>query len=231
MAAMQETGSTDVWERRWGWGGIAFVGLLIAWIITILALDPAAFDSTDEEIRSFFAPEGGDSNGVLIAGLFLGLAILALLGFLGTLRTVLRRAEGGTGRLSAVAFAGGILMAGILLLLNSITVGISLAVAFEDIEVDPAAYRLVDSIFFGLLMHLGVASAVLIAATSVVSMRTGLFPSWLTWGGIVVAVLAFFSVILFGLPLFLVILWVLAVSLMLLRAPTAPRPAPPTGMT
>ena len=225
MAAMQEMGSTDVWERRWRWGGVAFVALMVAWVITIIAIDPAAFDSTDEEIRAFFDPESGDSGAVVVGGVILGLAIVAFLGFLGALRSILRRAEGGTGRLSAVAFGGGILVAGVLLLLNSITMGIALAVAFEDIAVDPAAYRLVDSVFFGLLMNLGIAASVLIAATSIVAMRTGLFPSWLTWGGIVVAVLAFFSFVLFGLPLLFVLVWVLVASLMLPTAPPAARPA------
>jgi hypothetical protein len=58
---------------------------------------------------------------------------------------------------------------------------------------------------------------VLVAATSIVAMRTGLFPAWLAWAGDIVSVLALFAGALFGLPLFLVVLWVLAVSFMLLR--------------
>jgi hypothetical protein len=222
----------SVWERRWAWGGVAFVVLVVAWMITILVLDPVGFAATDEEVRTFFAPEDGDSGGLLVAGVFMALALVAFMAFLGVLRSALRVAEGGTGRIAAVAFAGGVLVAGTLLLINSIIVGISFGVAATDMEVDPDAYRLVNSIVFGLLIHLGVASAVLVAATSIVAKRTGLFPAWLAWAGDIVSVLALFAGALFGLPLFLVVLWVLAVSLMLLRtaqpaAAATPAAAPP----
>jgi hypothetical protein len=222
VAAIDETRTADPWERRWGWGGVASVALIVLWLIIVLSIDAAAFDSTDEEIRSFFDPDDGDSGWVLVASIFLGLAAITLLGFAGSLRTILRRAEGAPGRLAAVAFAGGALAAGLLLLVNAITLGVAAAVSFEDIEVDPAAYRLVDAIVFGLLLQIGVAAAVLIGATSIVALRTGVFPRWLGWAGVIVAVLAFFTAFLFGIPLLLVLLWVLVVSYYILARAPAP---------
>lgn len=227
MAAMQDVRGTDMWERRWAWGGVAFVLLVLAWIVTIIALEPAAFDSTDEEITAFFSD--GDSDGVLLAGFFLAAAIVAFMMFLGALRSALRVAEGGTGRASAVAFGGGVLVAGLLLLANAITFGLAFTVAAEGFDVDPAAYRLLDSVFFGVLMHVGVASAVLIAPTAIVARKTGLFPPWLRWLGVITSVLAFFSAALFGLPLLLVLVWVAATSWTLARAPRVVAPAAPAA--
>jgi hypothetical protein len=223
MAAMQEMRSTDAWARRWAWGGVAFVVLVVAWIVMVLALEPAAFDSTDEEITSFFAD--GDSDGVLLAALFMAAAVVAFMMFLGALRSALRVAEGGTGRMSAVSFGGGVLLAGILLLMNAITFGIAFAVAAEGIDVDPAAYRLVDSVFFGLTLHLGVAAAIMIAPASIIARISGVFPAWLRWLGVITSVLAFFSALLFGLPLVLVLIWIAAASWTLARGPS--REAPP----
>jgi hypothetical protein len=213
----------SVWERRAGWGGIAFVVFSVVWAIVIESADLAGFDATDEEIVESYAPDGGDTWALWLGSLFLALAGVALLWFLGSLRTLLRRAEP-SGRLAAVAFAGGVVLVGLMFVKNSIQLGIALAVDWEDVVVEPGAFRLLDALFFGLLMHEGVAGAVLVAASSVVALRTGVLPRWLGWAGVAVAVLAFFSVVIWGLGLFALLAWVLAVSVLILRAtPAEPR--------
>jgi NAD(P)-dependent dehydrogenase (short-subunit alcohol dehydrogenase family) len=217
LAVGQTDAAVDArWERRWGWGGVAFVALVLAWAIVIIASSRPGADASAEDIRSFFGP-GGDSGWLFLSTALLGLAGLVFLPFLGSLRAILRRAEGGTGRLSAVVFGAGIVFAALNFVKNSIDLGVVMAVEWQDLEVDPAAWQLLDALFTGLLMHEGVALGVLVGATSVIALRTGVFPRWLAWSGVVVAILSVLSVLLFGLPLVLDLLWVLALSGLILR--------------
>lgn len=66
------------------------------------------FDESGQEVIEFYV----DDEGAQFAGSLLeAFAALFLLFFAGALRSALRRGEGGTGGLSAVAFAGGIVQA------------------------------------------------------------------------------------------------------------------------
>lgn len=217
MSTVQTDPSVDaLWERRWGWGGIAFVALVVAWFVVIVAVSRPGADASVEDVRSFFGP-GGDSAWLFLSSSLLGLAGLVFLLFLGSLRTVLRRAEGGTGRLSAVAFAAGVVFTGLLFAKNSIDLGAAIAVEWQDLEIDPGVYQLLDGLWAGLLMHEGVALGVLIGATSVVALRTGVFPRWLGLTGVGLAILSVFSLLLFGAPLILDLLWLLAVGSLIQR--------------
>jgi hypothetical protein len=202
------------WERRWGWGGIAFVLLVLGWAIVLIASSRPGADASAEDIQSFFGPDG-DSGWLFLSSLFLGLAGLVFLPFLGSLRSILRRAEGGTGRLSAVAFAAGVAFTALLFVKNSIDLGVASAVQWQDLEVDPRAWQLLDGLFGGLLAHEGVALGVLIGATSVISLRTSVFPRWLAWSGVVVAVLSVFTALLFGVPIILDLVWLVALSVLI----------------
>jgi hypothetical protein len=216
------------WERRWGWGGIAFVALVVGWAIVIIAVSRPGADASADEIRSFFADDG-DSGWLFFSSILLGLAGLVFLPFLGSLRSVLRRAERGTGRLSAVAFGAGLVFTALLFVKNSIDLGIAIAVEWQDLELDPGAYQLLDGVFAGLLMHEGVALGVLIGATSLIALRTGVFPRWLAWSGVVVAILSVLSLLLFGFPLILDLVWLLAVSALIVRAAGPARVASAPG--
>jgi hypothetical protein len=212
--------SDAAWERRAGWGGIAFVVFSVAWSLVVASADLAGFDASDEAIADSYDPETGDAGSLWLASLFLALAGVGLLWFLGSLRTLLRRAEP-SGRLAAVAFGAGLVLAGLMFVKNSIQLGLAAAVEWEDVIVEPDALRLLDATYFGLIMHEGVAGAILAAAASGVALRTGVLPRWLAWGGVAVAVLAFFSVLLWGLGLIALLAWVAAVSVFVLRGPRA----------
>jgi hypothetical protein len=205
-----------IWERRAGWGGIAFVVFSVAWAIVVASADLAGFESSDEEIRASYAPDGGETGALWLGSLLLALAGVGMLWFLGSLRALLRRAEP-SGRLAAVAFAGGVLLVGLMFVKNSLQLGIAAAVDWEDVVVEPGAFRLLDAMFLGLIMHEGVTGAVLAAATSIVVLRTGVLPRWLGWAGVGAAVLAFFSVLIYGLGLFALLAWVAVVSILVLR--------------
>ena len=166
-----------------------------------------------EEIRAFYedAPTRIQLGAYVIA-----LSAFFLMWFVGSLRSALRSAEGGTGRLSAVTFGGGI-AAGTVLIVGSAAmiaagqragaesgIGLETATALNDLQ--------------GVLMGIGlpIALAVTVGASAVVSFRTGVFPTWLSWVGAILAV-GLLSPLgyIFGA---IAILWVAVVSIILFMA-------------
>ena len=98
------------WERWAAAGGILFVVLSVVWAV-LYASAPGSGDS-DEEIVEWYA-DGGNRAKIWAAAIALMFAGLAFLWFLGSIRTALRTAEGAHGRLSALAFGGGIVLTAI----------------------------------------------------------------------------------------------------------------------
>jgi hypothetical protein len=217
VATVDRSAVDAVWERRAGWGGIAFAVFSVAWAIVVQSADLPGLDASDAEIQESFDPEDGDAGALWIASLFLALAAVGLLWFLGSLRTLLRRAEP-SGRLAAVSFGAGLVLAGLMFVKNSIQLGLAVAVEWEDVVVEPGAFRLLDALYVGLIAHEGVAGAVLVAAASAIALRTGALPRWLGWAGAVVAVLSFVSILIVGIGLIALLAWVAAVGVLILRS-------------
>jgi hypothetical protein len=207
------------WERLGAATGIVFV------LLTLLALIIGAGPGADEDIVPYFV----DNRQRELAQTFLaGLASIFFLWFLGSVWSYLRAAEGGSGRLSAVAFAGGIVT--MVILLFSLTVNTALADGMAQ-NADPgtsrAFYALViqasDLTFFPLVAFTG--------ASALVILRTKALPAWLGWLGIVVAVLslsrgtAFFVEVgpfssagmLENVGIMAFMLWLLLMSILLVR--------------
>jgi hypothetical protein len=207
--------------RQGGLAGIAFVALTVLWGIIILVGDRPGYDSSSAAISEYWGDSGKRGLSVL-AAIALALAGLALLWFLGSLRVILRRAEGEPARLATIAFAGGVVMAALLFVKNSIDGGLALALEFgeqgvNDFTLDPEVFKTFDAFLIGLLIHEAFAAAVLIGAASLLTLRTRIFPRWLGWAGVVVALLQLASWAVYGVPLILALAWILAVSLLMLR--------------
>lgn len=190
--------SNHLWQRLGAACGIVYVVLLIG---------------------------GGSIGGPDIQIVFLMeiLAFLFFLFFLGNLWSALRRAEGGSGWLSATAFGGGLM---------SVTIKVASAA-----PVLAARYRAGDGLDPGLsriLQDINDASfylsffplAVLLAAFAIVAIRSGALPKWLGW---IAAALGLAFIVggmsgsadlqfeWAGLPMILFTFWVIAVSVVLIR--------------
>ena len=202
------------WERLAAGSGFIFVALFIAALFDPV-VDPAGDEAAvvaaqllDNPGQAWLAVYGG------------GLAALALVWFVGTLRSTLRRAEGGTGRLSAVAFGGGV-MAGAALLTSSAF--LAAAVSLADYGDDPAGARLAASFSEHLFFAANYGMALLVGATFVVALRHGVIPRWLAWVGAVGGVLllvAIWPFFIFGGLIFL--FWVAALSVVLITRIATP---------
>lgn len=196
--------------------GLVFVVLLVAGALVINNYD---YLPPSEEIRAFYEDA---ATRVQVGAYVIMVSAFFLMWFAGSLRSSLRPAEGGAGRLSAVAFGGG-MVAGALLLLAyaAMFTAASRAGAESGIAAETAtALHDLQAVVTG--QALPIALAVTVGASAVVSLRNRVFSSWLSWVSAILAV---------GLlsPLgwvFLVValLWVAAVSVILYTTRTQMSP-------
>ncbi|HEX6198130.1 MAG TPA: hypothetical protein VFZ37_19625 [Jiangellaceae bacterium] len=161
------------WERLGAASGFAVVALGAAGA----AFERGAPDAsaTGEEFVAFFADNRG---ALLMQSLLFVLSAGAFLWFLGSLRDFLAKAEGGTGRLSMVAFGAGAVGIAISVLIQAPQ--IALAVASRT-EVEPGLAGVIAGLGYALTLIAYVPLAVMFAAVAVIAFRTRVFPVWLGW--------------------------------------------------
>ncbi len=87
---------------------------------------------------------------------------------------------------------------------------------FENFQEDAQLGFLSLGLSGWLYRFANVCASVLVAATSVVALRTSVLPRWLAWAGFVVALIALLHPLVPEATLLLRVLWVLAVSVFML---------------
>lgn len=194
-------------ERIAPLSGVAFFVLVVAAGLLVnnyTDLAPA------EELQAFFTD---GATRIRVAGYLGVLSAVFLIWFAGSVRHSLRPAEGDTGRLSAVAFGGGAVGAGLVAVAFSILAAeAGRSGRYGGIGPDAATltYDLYGSIL-GVALPLTLAA--LIGAAAVVAFRTRTWPTWLAWTSAIVAVgsISPVSYIFIGID----VLWILIVSIWL----------------
>jgi hypothetical protein len=200
--------SAQRWERYAPWTGVLTVVLWVVGFVILMSTGMPAQSASPEQVLGYHQ---SNSAALLAGGLVFGLGALSLIWFLGSLGTSLRSAEGGVGRVSSIAFGGGVAMAVCALLLPAGNVVIALNASTISANAADALRYLPGAFFFGVAMF----GAVLVGATGLVALRTAVLPRWMAWVSIVLAVvlaIPFVSWlgILFGVPV-----WTVLVSLLL----------------
>ena len=135
--------------------------------------DRPELDAPRRVIHAYF----GDRDTVILGGFLLMLSAVFFLWFVGVLRAVLRRAEGDVGRLSAIAYGGGVAAATLTMALPASNVAGALFAKQLSPEGAQTFYLFGDVFLYPAAM----AAAVLVAATALVALRTGALPRWLGW--------------------------------------------------
>jgi len=207
------------WARYAPLAGILFVALLVASII-ISGSTPETNDSTVKVVAEWKKNDSEQITGAILSAL----AIVPFLWFLGSLRSALRTAEGGTGRLSATAFAGGVVLAGFALVDSSIQFAVADSVGDVPPLVTQSLSVLYSDFFFGFPVGVGVFAL----ATGLVILRSRAFPAWLGWTIFILGIISFAGPIGFFAS-FLVFAWIVVMSIVLFqRGDVAAPPAPTT---
>ena len=163
----------DRWEQAGAGTGALAVILLIIGSFVVPKMPQITASAT--VVQQYFLSH---RSGIRISVYLLGAAVAFFIWFLGTVRTHLRQAEGGDGRLSAVAFGAGLVFvaaAGAELLVQA---ALAFSATTADVRTVQALYDMVAAsaslLAFPLIPFAG--------AIAVVAFRHGGLPSWLGAG-------------------------------------------------
>ncbi len=212
---------TSKWERWSPLAGVlAVAGMLIGFAIT--SGNPST-DDADEKITSYYTSHSHQVRGIISFFVFI-VGILFLLLFLSALRSRLVAAEGGGGRLAALAYGSGVASAAVWL--GSIAFFTAPAVGTNDtgkLHLDPNTFRLTQDAAYELWVSAVIVGAIVVWATSALALRTRVLPRWFGWLGILVGVIQLFAIVF--IPVFVYWGWILVAAVLLALRPAGPRPA------
>ena len=194
------------------------VGAVVLWVVGTFLLEKD--DRPDGKNTSeFVAWVEQNDTAILTGSIVFAFGVLLFLWMLGSLRSTLAHAEGGTARLASIAFGSGVATSVCLMALY-LPHG---QAAFDhsnisDTSID-ALIHMGDSFFGGVELF----SIPLLLATGLASLRHGPLPRWFAWMSIALAVILAIPPIgwlgvFIGLPL-----WVLLVSVLLFRGGNSER--------
>jgi hypothetical protein len=152
------------------------------YVVIVLGIAGAAFERGSppltapvEEVVAFWSTYQRE---LLAQSMLFVLSAGAYVWFFGSLRSVLLRAEGGTGTLSTIAFGAGIVSAGLQMILQCFQV--ALAVAAPD-ALERGVIALFGSLGWALSVIAYVPMGVMLGAVAAVSFAHRAFPRWLAW--------------------------------------------------
>jgi hypothetical protein len=192
------------WERLAALAGLAFVVLYIA----AFTLGIEVGDSNREILR-YYASSSHRAKEI-VAFFLIGFAALSLVVFATALRSLIARAEQETSMLAALAWAGGIACAVLVLAGNAVSRATAYTALDDKFRLDPNTRRLFEDTGFLLFASGSLAAILLVAAVSLAALRYGVLPRWLGWAGFPAAALLTLGIVFLGFLVFA--LWVLAVS-------------------
>jgi hypothetical protein len=220
-AGTRESTSDPRWERYAAATGLAAAACMLASYLMLLAADAP---SGSAALATFYADSG---NRTLLTGSWLAVCFGAAfsLWFLGTLRAVLRRAEGEQGRVAGIGYGAGVASVILFVIGSALMAAIAGAITWDDTfaydaTLDAHLVSVLSAVSYGVLAPAGIFAAVLVGATAVITLRTGIFARWFGLAGVAVAVLLLLTPMLDLLPVLLIPVWTIAASLLTIRAVT-----------
>jgi hypothetical protein len=211
MATMAET-RRDTWaiDRYAPLSGVLAV---IGWIVGLALIDVVESKDTGAELLATYKDKEGR---ILLAGIIWLIGTALFVWFLGSLRSRLLAAEGGDGRLTAIAYGGGVATAVCLALMP----GAHMAGALSNDEIDESAALALGAVGDVFFLGAEYLLPVLLVASAMVALRYGGLPRWLAWIQVLVALVLLSGVIGWAALIFAFPVWVLVTSYLLWRPGT-----------
>jgi hypothetical protein len=165
--------SNDKHARQGAVGGIVFAILTLVGFAIVIPKPPDV-DSSAATFAAYYV----DHQNAIRAGLTIaGVGIFFFIWFLGSLRSALAAAEGGSGRLSSVVYGAGLIAAAALI----VGLGAAETAAFRPNDVDPGVTRALNDLFVVVGAPAASALTAFFAATAMVGFRFGALPGWASW--------------------------------------------------
>lgn len=169
------------WDRFSPLTGVLAAALWLVGTLILFSDEPDGAASP-EELAAYFA----DDAGRIITGAFIFmLGVAAFLWFVGTLRAELARAEGGVGRIAGIVQAGGVATASMMFAMAAPDAAGALQAQNQDRDPSPEAADALSALGNGFFLGAETAAIVLVAATALAVLRTGIFPRWVAWASLV----------------------------------------------
>jgi hypothetical protein len=212
------------WAR---WEPLTGVVAVVLWLVGVFVLENASpgRDASAFEILAYF---DDDSTSIFTGAFLFALGTAFFVWFLGSLRAAFLGTEGQPGRLTAIAFAGGVGKA----VFDMGVVGGFAAGAIAADESDDFSPQAAQALFYmddAFFVGAEFMALVFMAAAGTVILTRRRLPVWLGWLAYLIAVglLVFpisWAFLIFGVPL-----WVLlaSVTLFMQAGPPAAPPPPP----
>ena len=156
------------WARYAPLSGLLAVAILV---VSVIITGFNSVDSNDSVVKVVDFWKDNDTK--QSTGAILGaISMVPLLWFLGSLRSAFRAAEGEPGRLSAIAFAGGIVLVGF----GLVDSGLQFAVAESVGDIPPVATQTLSALYNNFFFGFPVGIGTLLLASSLVILRTRVLP-------------------------------------------------------
>ena len=155
------------------------------------------------EIGRTFFPKADPVAQVLSAFGIFAIGVLFMIAFFAALRERLVAAEGGFGRLGALAFGAGVASA--VFWIVAVVLFVAPALAANDttlFHLDPNTYRLEQDAGYAFWVAAVMTGALVVWPTSAIAFRAPILPRWFAWVGVFVGIINLFA--LFFFPAFLV---------------------------
>jgi hypothetical protein len=159
--------------------GVAF--LILAVVAFVIPGDTPSSDDSTAKVVAYWKDNDTEQ---MISATLVALAALALIWFGGSLRRVIVRAEGGDGRLAALAFAGTVVAGVGLLAFASFAFVAADTVGDVPGQVTQTLGILSDEFFF----PLAAGFVLMLLASGLAIVRTAVLPAWLGWLAILLAI-------------------------------------------
>jgi hypothetical protein len=169
------------WERYGAASGVIFVIALVAAIF--MAPVPPHIDASTAKITSYYA----DHHAIVVTASWVGVvAAIAFVWFLGHLRHVLNRAEGGAEALSPIVFASGAVVAAVGTL-SGLPMAILGFMGKNPADLTAANVRMLFDAGALAQGMVAMMSAIFLASMSLAMVRKEIVAPWLGWVGMVSA--------------------------------------------
>lgn len=213
------------WARGERFAPLTGIVAVVLWVVGTIIAESTEISQKDtgEEVLAVFRD---DTNTILTGGIIFLFGVVFFIWFLGSLRARLLLAEGGLGRLTAIAYGSGLLAA--LCLLFQVAPFVQGALDEDDLEAGPAqTLQVISEAFFG---GAEITLIPMFVAVGLLTLRTRVLPVWLGWVSLVIALVLVIIPIGWAGVVFLFPLWTIVTSVLLFLRPLPP-PGPPPHTT
>jgi hypothetical protein len=203
------------WER---WAILSGALAVPFWIASVALISSKVKGDKGAEILADYQKH---SDATLAAGLLWAIGILLFIWFLGSLRSRYLAAEGGAGRLTALAYGGGIAAATIAML---IPVADEVGALNKD-EIDASGAAVLHNFSDAFFVAAEYTLPVFFFASAILALRYAALPKWLGWFSVLIGIVLLIGPIGWAAFIFATPIWILIVSVWLYMRTPAGAPA------